>query len=252
MKFYLGTHQTEWTTRVPGPWFLSAPRLRVRPVRKPVLGGWALDSGGFSELSLRGRWTITPEQYAAEAVAWARVMGAPDWIAPQDWMCEPAIREATGLSVACHQHRTIASVVELRALLLGTGIHVAPVLQGWLLPDYLRHVELYAAAGIDLRQEPIVGVGTVCRRQDSTAGVEILRAVTRAGIRAHGFGVKLDGLRQGATFLTSADSMAWSYAGRRRPDPACPKSSCANCLHFALAWRDTLTAIHPPTQMMLL
>ena len=34
-----------------------------------------------------------------------------------------------------------------------------PVLQGWRLPDYLRHLAAYQDRGIDLRDAPLVGVG---------------------------------------------------------------------------------------------
>ena len=65
--------------------------------------------------------------------------------------------------------------------------------------------------------------------------------------RLHGFGVKLSGLRRYGRHLTSADSLAWSYAGRRvNPCPHTGAMSCANCLPYAEAWRrhvtDTVTA----------
>lgn len=240
MKFYLGTHMTEWSRQVAIPWFLSANRLRVRPVRGKVAGSWALDSGGFTELSRHGRWTVSAEQYAGEVRAWSAVMGAPDWIAPQDWMCEPAIRAATGLSVREHQERTIASVVELRALL--PGVNVIPVVQGWHWHEYVQHVAMYRDAGIELRMTPVVGVGTVCRRQSTTEGIAILRTMAGMGLRVHGFGVKSEGLQAAGNILASADSMAWSYGGRRRADRTCGKRSCANCLHRALEWRAKILA----------
>jgi hypothetical protein len=39
----------------------------------------------------------------------------------------------------------------------------------------------------------------------------------------------------------SADSLAWSYWARRDATKGirhCTKNTCANCLHYALAWRE--------------
>jgi hypothetical protein len=61
--------------------FVSARRLRSYK-RVPVARGrWALDSGGFSELSLFGRWETLPEVYAAEVDRWAIEVGGLDWAA---------------------------------------------------------------------------------------------------------------------------------------------------------------------------
>jgi hypothetical protein len=62
------------------------------------------------------------------------------------------------------------------------------------------------------------------------------------GLRLHGFGIKTTGLQQYGTLLASADSMAWSYAARRRgyPLPGCAHRTCSNCLRYATAWREQL------------
>lgn len=59
-------------------------------------------------------------------------------------------------------------------------------------------------------------------------------------LRLHGFGVKLGGLERIAGRLASADSMAWSYAARKRPPlPGCTAHrNCANCPKWALLWRE--------------
>lgn len=258
MLFYLGTHEVSWLRRFDVPLFISARRLR-RIKRPPVARGrWALDSGGFSELSLFGRWETPPEVYAAEVDRWAAEVGGLDWAAPQDWMCEPKIREATGLTVEEHQSRTVASVVQLRQLVKSTPI--IPVLQGWTLPDYLRCARMYADAGIDLTHEPTVGLGTVCRRQSTTEGAEIVHAVSSLGVRIHGFGFKRCGLSEVGHLMASSDSLAWSDAARRRPVrmPGCSHGkdglgTCANCSRWAMAWRlETVAAVGaPPAQMRL-
>lgn len=209
-------------------------------------------------MSLYGRWETPPEVYAAEVDRWAAEVGGLDWAAPQDWMCEPVIREKTGLTVEEHQRRTVASVVQLRQLVKTTPI--IPVLQGWTLPDYLRCVDMYAAAGIDLTREPTVGLGTVCRRQSTAEAADIVRAITSLGIRLHGFGFKRSGLAEVGHLLTSSDSLAWSDAARRRPVrmPGCShgktgEGTCANCPRWAMEWRwETVQAVGlPPAQMRL-
>jgi hypothetical protein len=57
---------------------------------------WALDSGGFTELFIHGRW-VTPAAAYVEAVDhYAERIGGMDFAAPQDWMCEPVMIERTG------------------------------------------------------------------------------------------------------------------------------------------------------------
>jgi hypothetical protein len=113
------------------------------------------------------------------------------------------------------------------------------VLQGWELDDYFTCADLYADAGVDLYAEPVVGVGSVCRRQATGEIGEIMRALVRDGLRLHGFGVKKEGVARYGRFLTSSDSMAWSYRARRDwPMPGCTHKSCANCSRYALRWRE--------------
>jgi hypothetical protein len=245
VRFYLGTHEPSWLARTEVPLFVSHRRLARQQALPRAVGRWALDSGGFTELSMHGRWETTPASYVAATRRYRDEVGGLDWAAPQDWMCEPFMLAKSGLSVADHQARTVASVLELRAL--APDLPFVPVLQGWALADYLRCVALYADVGIDLAAEPVVGIGSVCRRQSETEIEDICAALAAEGIRLHGFGVKTLGLRY-ARHLHSADSMAWSYNARRhpplpghsRPGPGRPRGhqSCANCLTWALHWRD--------------
>lgn len=62
MIFWLGTHQPNRLERTDVPLFVSAVRLRRRKSLPVAKGEWRLDSGGFSELSLHGEWTATPQQ----------------------------------------------------------------------------------------------------------------------------------------------------------------------------------------------
>ncbi|RAY16378.1 hypothetical protein DPM19_05740 [Actinomadura craniellae] len=240
--FYLGAHQPHWLWRVAFPLFVSHRQLARKGRLRRAGCRWALDSGGFTELSLNGRWTTTPAQYAEAVAQYAEHLGRLDFAAPQDWMCEPFMVERTGLSVAEHQHRTVANYLELTAL--APHLPFIPVLQGWKLPDYLRCVELYAAAGIDLAALPRVGLGSVCRRQSTAEIGHIVATLAGLGLRLHGFGVKTGGLHRYGHQLSSADSMAWSFTARRRlPLPGCTgHKNCANCLTFATRWRSALLA----------
>jgi hypothetical protein len=235
--FYLGTHRALWLGRVAVPLFLSRRVLPRRGALRPALAPWALDSGAFTELSLYGRWTVTPADYAGEVRRWALQAGGMRFASPQDWMCEPFMLDRTGLTVAEHQRRTADNFLELRSL--APELPWLPVLQGWAEADYLRHADQYAVRGVDLAREPLVGVGSVCRRQDTRAAERLVCRLARQGLRLHLFGYKLKGLAHSARFLASSDSMAWSYDARRAtPLPGCQHKSCANCLRYALAWRE--------------
>jgi len=57
--FYLGTHQPHWLWTARFPIVRLPPGKLGRPAADrfvPAACGWALDSGGFTELSLHGRW----------------------------------------------------------------------------------------------------------------------------------------------------------------------------------------------------
>jgi hypothetical protein len=239
--FYLGTHEPSWLARVRFPLCVSHRRLTSYHQLPKARGVWILDSGAFSELSTYGRWTISPEAYVTAVRRYQRCIGHLSWAAPQDWLCEPAIRERTGLSVAEHQRRTVENFIHLRHL--APELPIIPVLQGWNIGDYPDCVGLYAAAGVDLTREPLVGLGSVCRRQGAAEIGAIVEQLFCLGLRLHGFGVKTDGLRRYGECLTSTDSMAWSLQGRHvrgcshRRAGEHPVASEANCLHFAKQWR---------------
>lgn len=251
MMFFLGTHEPSWLGRTAVPLFVSARRLRRYRTHPRALGPWSLDSGGFTEVSTYGAWKTPAATYAREAEMWQASIGGLQWAAPQDWMCEPPVLQKTGLSVKVHQERSVDSVIELRTI--APKVPWIPVLQGWEVSDYLRHADAYAARGIDLQSEPVVGVGTVCRRQSTKEGAEIVEAVAGLGIAVHGFGFKRTGLAKVGHLLASADSLAWSLNARRSPPldgcahGAKGNGSCANCIRWALQWRDqTLSLLEKP------
>jgi hypothetical protein len=185
---------------------------------RPASCRWALDSGGFTELSLHGRWVTPAEDYAAAVTAYADRIGGLDFAAPQDWMCEPFMIARTGLSVAEHLHRTVDNYVTLRRL--APDLPVIPVVQGWRLADYLTCVDLYASAGVDLAALPRVGLGSVCRRQSTAEIAVIVTELARRGLKLAGFGVKTGGLHLYGT--CSPRPTRWPGAAPPAAPPPCP------------------------------
>lgn len=218
LTFYLGTHEPSWLARpdVAVPLFVSHRRLRRYKRLPRARPRWALDSGGFTELAMHGRWVTTPEEYLDAVARYADEIGRLDWAAPMDWMCEPEMLAKTGLSVDRHQGLTVENVSLLRAH-APADVRIVPVLQGWHVGEYVACAERYAAAGIDVTTEPVVGVGSVCRRQSTSEIAAICAELARAGISCHGFGVKTAGVARYGRHLASCDSLAWSYNARRNP-----------------------------------
>lgn len=243
MRFYLGTHMVNWLGMLEVPLFLSFHRLRERKKALPrAKGPWALDSGGFTELSQKGNWTIPAEEYADKTITFLEQAGSLDFAAIQDWMCEPIVRAKTGMTTGEHQRLTCLSYCELRRI--APAVPWAPVIQGWEFDDYLRHVEEWRRWQVDLREQPIVGLGSVCRRQDTRLAEDLVRVLSREGIKLHLFGFKMGGLGRCHEWAKSSDSLAWSFAARQRNVklPGCSHSKCANCEKWALVWRAELLA----------
>lgn len=255
-RFYLGTHQPSWLERAGFRLFISHRRLakRLGPrARRPLpvaRGPWGLDSGAFTELAMHGRWTTTPAQYLAAVRRYRVEIGHLATVSCQDWMCEPIVRTGgragnarfagTGLSIRSHQRRTVDNALEL--FHLDADIPWMPVLQGWSVDDYHRCADLYESRGIDLRALPLVGLGSVCRRQATGEITAIVEAMATRGYALHGFGVKARGLAAVGHLLRSADSMAWSYRGRRVPGCGPTHKTESNCYRFAARWRADLLA----------
>lgn len=241
MNFWLGTHETSWLGKLDVPLMVSHRRLVRRVALPRARAPWVLDSGGFTELNLHGRWETTEAQYAEAVEVYAEHVGQLAWAAPMDWMCEPFVLAKTGLSVAAHQHRTVENYCRLTADY--PHLPFIPVLQGWERDDYERCAGMYQKAGVDLFALPVIGLGTVCRRQHTAEGKEIVGALWRAGLKLHGFGLKSLGLADYGRWITSADSLAWSYNARRHPPiEGHSHKSCANCPEWALRWRDRVLA----------
>lgn len=246
MIFYLGTHHPNWLATSEVPLFVSRRTLGKVKKLPRASADWALDSGGFSELNLFGAWTTSPSVYVREVRRFASEVGRLQWAAAQDWMCEPFVLKKTGKSVAEHQTLTIDNYLEL--MTAAPELPWTPVIQGYSPSEYLRHVESYTLRGVDLASLNVVGVGSVCRRQGSEEIRTVFQELRGCGLKLHGFGVKSRGLAGVCDYLTSADSLAWSFTARKQQilmDGCSNHKNCANCKRYALKWRGDLLAALP-------
>lgn len=246
-EFYAGAHHPGWLNTSPIPLFLSATtiaRYRTTGDRWPIRGtsgaSWAGDSGAYAALMLATDadghpWSLDYESFGGMWLRFAEEIGRrPDFIAIQDWPCEPAVRIRTGMTVAEHQELTTGSYLQLAEGF--PWLPWMPVLQGWTVDDYLRHVEVYRAAGVDLAECRRVGVGSVCRRGGQRGVASIIRALAALGLRLHGFGVSINALRLCGHLLASSDSQAWSATARRdrvRLQGCTHLGDCRNCPTWA-------------------
>jgi len=245
MKFYLGTHVLNHLEKTDVPLFISRRAFDKRKSSLDALGEWALDSGGFTELNMYGKWTLTAREYI-ERLNHIDLTPGLLWTAQQDWMCEPFVIEKTGLTVKEHQKRTVNNFLELRKL--ETDVPIIPVLQGYTLEEYKDCFEMFESKGVDLRNEKLVGLGSVCRRQNSSDIERIVNCFHAKDLKLHGFGVKINGLKRYGEMLESSDSLAWSF-GYRRSQAHCSihqehhTKNCANCLNGALEWREKIMGV---------
>lgn len=213
-KFFVGMH------RIGSAWkfdraFISANRLWDY---YGLVGAdeWVMDSGAFTEITKYGRYRYDVEAYAEVIKRFSTEKGLLAAVA-QDYMCEPFVLNITGLTIDDHQRLTLERYDALMQCDVG-GVTIIPVLQGFDPEDYVRHVRMY---GDRLKPGMWVGVGSVCKRQGSPRDiVKVLSAIKaeRPDLRLHGFGVKLTSLRdkEVCDLLYTADSMAWSFAARKR------------------------------------
>lgn len=251
-SFYIGTWQVKHIEKTTHPLMVSYRWLKNRKKEIKQKAPLALDSGGFTELEKNGEWTITAQKYTTDVRRLRDEIGLQfDFVAPQDWMCEPHMIEKTGLSVKKHQELTVKNYIELKQL--APDLPIIPVLQGFQMDEYKYCFELYLQNGIDLRNEPLVGLGSVCRRQNTDEIADIIKTFStgKYNLKIHAFGIKKGGLLKSKENITSADSMAWSFRARKDelhsershcvklPDCA---SSCRNCLNFALSWAKRIGA----------
>ncbi|WP_328373051.1 hypothetical protein OG800_49580 (plasmid) [Streptomyces sp. NBC_00445] len=235
--FWLGVHRPHWLEHDSVPMFVSNRQLAGVKTLPRARGLWALDSGAFTEITKYGEWRTSPQQYVKLIRRYRDEVGRLSWASQQDFMCEDQALRMTGLTIDQHQDLTVANFLTLREL--APDLPIIPVVQGWLRPHYFRCVEKFLAAGVDLTREPLVGVGSICRRPSTYVAGTILEDLHAAGLRLHAFGYKKSGLDVSWPHLVSADSMAWSKSGRHEIMCGTHRSE-ANCLRYALGWRRDL------------
>lgn len=210
--FYVGLHQPSDAQHF-DRCCIHVGRLAGR--RKPLgCDELLLDSQAFMKLRLYGGYPETPEAYARKVERIAALVPKLTAVT-EDYMCELFVLNRTGLTLADHQRLTIARYDAIRAA-LDKDIPLMPVLQGYHPREYVRHLRDYGAR---LGPGAWVGVGSVCKRNSDPSAIRaVLLAIhaERPDLRLHGFGVKITALASPTVrqLLHSADSMAWSSAGR--------------------------------------
>lgn len=136
----------------------------------------------------------------------------------------------------------VANLVQLREM--APDLPFIPVLQGFTLGEYVHGFDQYATACIDLAAEPIVMLGSVCRREATT---EIHAIVTTPHARG------ITQLHASASSpLASASTVTCPPRPIPSPGPSTPAATgvrprgapdtantknCASRLPYALAWR---------------
>lgn len=246
----------------------------AKPFRKAAAGvSWALDSGGFKELDLHGRYTFTADQYVRAVRRYDTEIGGLEWAAHMDMMCEPDQLAKTRLRVRDHLLMTVDNYEECHSLWWdyqdaedgyanernSEFCPIKPVIQGWTLAERLACIDLYEERGIHLADELVVGLGSICRLANTTEGVALLRALHAelerrypgriengieypSGLALHLFGVKTNALAQAPHTGESSDSRAWGMAGMHRggrcqhPDSGVIWEQ--NCPVYAREWLD--------------
>jgi hypothetical protein len=210
--YYIGWHQPNNGKSGCGEFencMISVNRLLNRKTPFKV-NRWILDSGAFTRIS-SGIGHLPIEKYADEINRW-KSNGELVAAVVQDYMCESFILQITGMTIEQHQVLTIENYDRLHPL---TDTYIMPVLQGYEVHDYLKHLDMY---GDRLAPEAWVGVGSICKRNSNTGTIQsILLAIktARPDLRLHGFGIKSTALRSPIVWdlLHSADSQAHGLSG---------------------------------------
>lgn len=128
-----------------------------------------------------------------------------EWATVMDYACEQRFDSLWGAS----ERRTATLDNTIRQFNRDPDYTLLPVLQGRCVNEWVNFYDQLCDYGIPTDH---VGLGTVCRLSSQERIADVEKAIrAQTGIdRLHGFGVKIDAFRHGATF-DSADSQAWVY-----------------------------------------
>lgn len=172
-----------------------------------------IDSGGYSLLKNGGDYQTSNQEYLDYVEQYG-----PELFTLRDYPCEPDLLQNRKKTVHEHQQLTTTNHRELLNSIERRGIESQPVtvIQGWKPHEYLVHLD-------ELRQNGLlteyVGIGSVCRRHQTTRISKIIHTVRRElpqKYKLHAFGVKTRVLKSPQTMdaLDSADSTAYDYRTR--------------------------------------
>lgn len=165
-----------------------------------------VDSGGYNVQSNYGGYPWTVTQYHR----WLDIQSDRfGWAAAMDLACE---RRFDHLYPQMPVMERVLKTVEntIQHFNHDPDYKLLPVLQGRSVEDYVFSYDLLRDHGIPTEH---VGLGTVCRISSQKEIVETehrIREECKHIDRIHGFGVKVNAFKFGATF-DSADSQAWVY-----------------------------------------
>lgn len=159
---------------------------------------YVIDSGGYNVMSNYGGypWSIKEYHKFLEEANF-------NWSAVMDYACEEKFDDI--MTVEERMEKTVENTI--KHFDLEPNYNLLPVLQGRTINQYLESYDMLKDHGIDISR---VGLGTVCRISSSE---EIIETENRIREETdidwiHGFGVKINAYKMGATF-ESADSFAW-------------------------------------------
>lgn len=214
------------------------------PARVPV----CFDSSAFTMVKKHGGWPISPEVYVANIIRIRAELGSDGWIAGQDYPCEADVTAATGLTVREHVALTVDRhhlVDEAwRDLFEPTPEETSPfipTLQGYAPREYVECARRYLDSGVDLRDCPTVGVGSMCRRKRTDEVLEVVETILYElpyllG-RLHLFGAAKEAIQRAGHLVQSTDSQAAFEAARRRNIrlDGCTHQNCNYCPKYGLA-----------------
>lgn len=162
-----------------------------------------VDSGGYNVQSEWGSYPWCVQEYHHFLQNYKNDI---DWAAVMDYACEERFDDLH--TVEERMNKTVENTLE--HFNMDPEYNLLPVLQGRCVSDYVTSYERLKAHGIPMEN---VGLGTICRISSSK---EILRTEREVREKCkdikniHGFGVKVNAYKQGASF-ESADSQAWVY-----------------------------------------
>jgi hypothetical protein len=169
-----------------------------------------IDSGGYSFMKGKGEYGTSDTEYL-DYIQRHR----PEVFALRDYPCEPDVLDEHGRTVREHQQMTTERHASLLEMIEDRDITGQPlsVLQGWEVPDYVRHLDELRDRGLLTRY---VGIGSVCRRHREAEIREIIKQVASElppRTDVHAFGVKANVLEFADVrdVLSSADSQSYEF-----------------------------------------